>query len=59
MKVYWLEVVNDVIFITDKQSGEAFYDISPAPRSDKSIKYSFGGEKFNYSADQLRRHHHP
>ena len=53
LKNYWVEVVNDELFITEKETGEEFYYIAPAPRSEKTIKHTFGGDSFNYTASKL------
>jgi adenine-specific DNA-methyltransferase len=53
LKNYWVEVVNDELFITEKESGEEFFYIAPAQRSEKSIKHTFGGDPVNFKANQL------
>jgi adenine-specific DNA-methyltransferase len=53
LKNYWVEVVNDDLFITDKETGEEFYYAAPAPRTEKTIKYTFGGDSVNYTANRL------
>ncbi|GAB1448964.1 TaqI-like C-terminal specificity domain-containing protein [Bacteroidota bacterium] len=53
LKNYWVEIVNDELFITEKESGEEFYYLAPAPRKEKTIKYTFGGGAFTYTAKHL------
>ncbi|SFF19494.1 DUF7149 domain-containing protein [Thermoflexibacter ruber] len=53
LKNYWVEVVNDELFITEKETGEEFCYIAPMPRTEKAIKHTFGGDTSNYKASQL------
>ncbi len=53
LKNYWIEVVNDELFITDKESGEEFCYVAPTPRSEKSINHTFGGDPSSYKASHL------
>jgi adenine-specific DNA-methyltransferase len=53
LKNYWVDVVNDELFITDKESGEEFYYVAPSSRTEKTIKHTFGGDTFNYTASKL------
>jgi hypothetical protein len=49
LKEYKIEVANDELYITDKESDEEHYYIAPAPRSEKTVKYIFGGDSFKYT----------
>jgi len=42
LKDYWVEVVNDELFITEKQTGEEFFYLAPTPRKEAKFKGSFG-----------------
>ncbi len=53
LKDYLVEVANDELFITDKETGEVFYYLAPAPRNEKTIKQTFGGHTFTYKASKL------
>ncbi|MEO6232428.1 MAG: TaqI-like C-terminal specificity domain-containing protein [Ferruginibacter sp.] len=53
LRNYWVEVVNDELFITDKESGEEFYYLVPGERSEKTIKHTFGSDSFSFNANQL------
>jgi len=53
LRDYWVEVVNDELFITEKETGEEFYYIAPSQRTDKTIKHTFGGDTFTYTASKL------
>jgi len=53
LRNYWVEVHNDELFITEKESGEEFYYLAPTPRTEKTIKQTFGGKIHTYKAMQL------
>ncbi len=48
-----VQVVNDELFITEKESAEEFYYLAPAPRTEKSIRHTFGENLSVYKANQL------
>jgi hypothetical protein len=49
----WVEVVQDELFITDKETGEEFNYIAPSPRSEKVIKHVLEGGTLQMKASQL------
>ncbi len=44
-------VVNDALYITDIDSDEEHYYIAPTPRSEKTVKYAFGGDNFKFTPE--------
>ena len=53
LKNYWVQVVNDELFITEKETDKEFYYVAPSPRTEKSLKHTFGGTNFKYTASKL------
>ncbi|MCX8473646.1 MAG: Eco57I restriction-modification methylase domain-containing protein [Sediminibacterium sp.] len=53
LKNYWVQVINDELFITEKETDKEFYYVAPSPRTEKSLKHTFGGTNFKYTASKL------
>ncbi len=46
-------VVNDALYITDKETDEEHYYIAPKPRTEKTTKYIFGGDSFKHTVTSV------
>lgn len=52
-----VEVINDELYITDKETAEEFYYLAPKPRTEKTMRYMFGGDSFKYTLKTIPYRH--
>ena len=53
LKEYLIEVVNDELSITEKETDDFFYYVAPAPRAEKNIQNKFDGDAFRFLPHQI------
>jgi hypothetical protein len=53
LKEYLIEVVNDELSITEKETDDFFYYVAPTPRAEKNIQNKFDGDTFQFLPHQI------